>query len=122
MAETESMRLMLENDLRRMRRESTIWRVLNVLEDTVRVVGMTPDTKVDDVRVEFTVASVRAIAPLCEALEILEAIIFASDGCMGHRLCAHSMEPWQQARRLLEGKWQADELGDPWPATDGTTP
>jgi hypothetical protein len=36
-----------------------------------------------------------------EALEILEAIIYASDGCRGHAGCNHSMEPWRRARALL---------------------
>lgn len=36
-----------------------------------------------------------------EALEILEAIIYASDGCRGHVYCNHSMEPWRLARLLL---------------------
>ena len=49
------------------------------------------------------------IAPLVEAVEILEAIIYASDGCVGHRQCTHSMEPWQRARAFLKGKWEADE-------------
>ena len=32
----------------------------------------------------------------------LAAIIYASDGCQGHRGCNHSMEPWQRARRLVK--------------------
>lgn len=32
----------------------------------------------------------------------LTEIIYVSDNC-GHRNCYHSMEPWQRARRLLEG-------------------
>jgi hypothetical protein len=37
-----------------------------------------------------------------EALEqALTAIIYASDQCQGHRGCGHSMEPWQNARKLL---------------------
>lgn len=45
------------------------------------------------------------LATLTAALEahraVLEAIIFASDQCKGHRDCGHSMEPWQRARALL---------------------
>ena len=33
--------------------------------------------------------------------EVIEAIINASDGCVGHRHCNHSMEPWQRARAIL---------------------
>jgi hypothetical protein len=29
-------------------------------------------------------------------------------------MCAHSMEPWQRARRLLEGKWRAETEGVSW--------
>ena len=31
----------------------------------------------------------------------LVAIIYASDQCVGHRDCGHSMEPWTTARELL---------------------
>ncbi len=96
----------LENDQRRMRREVLIRRVLHALRDTVQLRGV--DSDFDDKRVDFTDASARVIAPLAEAVEILEAIIFASDGCAGHRNCLHSMEPWQRARALLQGKWEAD--------------
>lgn len=36
-----------------------------------------------------------------EMREALEAIIYASDQCQGHRLCGHDMEPWKKARALL---------------------
>ena len=109
----------IEHNQRRMRREVLIRRVLYTLEDTIRLRGMTPDTPVDEVRIEFTDASARVIATLAEAVEILEAIIWASDGCMGHRQCVHSMEPWQRARALLSGKWEA-ETGErkTWPSPD----
>jgi len=108
----------LKNDQQRMRREALIRRVLYTLGDTVRVIGMSPDTDVESVRVEFTDASARVIAPLCEAVNILEAIIWASDGCMGHRQCAHSMEPWQRARKLLTPYWRsAEPEGEAWPDT-----
>ena len=107
----------LQNDQQRMRREVLIWRVLHTLRGTVQLTGMSPDVQVDKVRADFTDASVRVIAPLCEAVEILEAIIWASDGCVGHRDCAHSMEPWQRARALLQGKWEADTgEREAWPA------
>jgi hypothetical protein len=35
------------------------------------------------------------------AVEIVRQIIYASDGCQGHRGCTHSMKPWQEARALL---------------------
>lgn len=31
----------------------------------------------------------------------LRDIIYASDGCVGHRECNHSIEPWKRARRLI---------------------
>jgi hypothetical protein len=34
----------------------------------------------------------------------LEAIIYASDQCRGHRDCGHSMEPWERARAILGGQ------------------
>ena len=89
-------------------REALIRRVLHSLRATIQLRGITPETPVCDVRADFTDASVRVVAQLCEAVEILEAIIYASDGCMGHRDCVHSMEPWKRARALLAGKWEAD--------------
>jgi hypothetical protein len=41
------------------------------------------------------------LADLREAHDIIRAIIYASDGCHGHRGCEHSMEPWQRARALV---------------------
>lgn len=106
----------LEHDQRRMRREVLLRRVLHGLQETIQLRGKTPETPIDDVRVEFTDVSVRYLAPLVEAVQILEDIIFASDGCVGHRQCAHSMEPWQRARALLQGKWDADTDPDlEWP-------
>lgn len=108
------------NDQRRMRREALVRRVAHILRGTVQLVGMTPETPVDDVRVEFTDRSARVLAQLVEAVFILEEIIYASDWCMGHRECAHSMEPWQRARALLAGKWKADEpwADEPWPSPE----
>lgn len=40
----------------------------------------------------------RLIAAAPDLLAALEAIIYASDGCVGHRACNHSVEPWRQAR------------------------
>jgi hypothetical protein len=42
---------------------------------------------------------IRDLAP--ELVAVIRAIIDASDGCVGHRQCAHSMKPWRDARRLL---------------------
>ncbi len=111
----------LEDNNRRLRREVLLRRVLDGLLATARLRGMTPETPVDDVRIEFTNVSAAYLAPLIEAVEILEDIIFASDGCMGHRQCVHSMEPWQRARALLQGKWEADtgERRD-WPSVDAS--
>ena len=36
-----------------------------------------------------------------ELLTALEAIINASDGCVGHRNCNHGMEPWTLARAAI---------------------
>lgn len=33
--------------------------------------------------------------------DALLAILYASDQCVGHRACGHSMQPWKNARRLL---------------------
>ena len=92
----------IEQQRNRMRRELTISQILFALRHTIQLRGMTPDTPVDDVRCDFTDASCAVVAPLAEAIEILEAIIWASDRCVGHRNCLHSMEPWQRARALLQ--------------------
>ncbi len=98
----------LEHDQRRIRREVLLHRVLYGLRQTIQLRGKAPETSVDDVRVDFTDKSAAYLAPLVEAVNILEDIIFASDGCIGHRQCAHSMEPWQRARDLLQGKWESE--------------
>lgn len=105
------------NDQRRIRGEVLVRRIAHILEGTVQMMGITPETPVDDVRVQFTDRSARVLAQLVEAVQLLEEIIYASDGCVGHRECAHSMEPWQRARALLAGKWKADEpwAQEPWP-------
>lgn len=105
----------IEENNTNLRREASIRHVLYGLRRTIQLQGMTPDTKVDEVRAEFTDKSAAFIAPLVEAVDILEAIIFASDGCRGHRECAHSMEPWQRARALLYEKWNAASDGRQWP-------
>lgn len=98
----------LENDRRLNQRKAMVYYVLESLRDTVRLRGIAPNTPVDDVYIDMTEESARVVAPLVEAVQILEEIIFASGGCQGHRECAHSMEPWQRARALLQGKWDAD--------------
>ena len=104
---SETMRLLAE-DRRVQRRKHLTHRVLRGLRETVQLRGKTPETPVEDVWVDFTDQSAAYLAPLIEAVEILEDIIYASDGCRGHRGCTHSMEPWQRARALLQGKWEAD--------------
>lgn len=107
---------MRERDMRLNRRHALSRQVLYRLSDTIILRGLTADTDVENVRADWSTASEVAIAPLVEAIDILEAIIFASDGCMGHRECAHSMEPWQCARALLAGKWDSEEPdGKRWP-------
>lgn len=99
------------HDQARLRREAFMRRVIHTLRETVQVIPLERWEGPDDfppTRVEMTDASARVIAPLLEAVEILEAIIWASDGCVGHRQCVHSMEPWQRARDLLAGKWAAE--------------
>jgi len=108
----------LERDNARIRREALIRSLLHELGRTIklRLVNDLPGTV--GVELEMTDASVRVIGPLVEAVEILEAIIFASDGCAGHRECVHSMEPWQRARALLQGKWDSYENREPWPSSE----
>lgn len=105
----------IERDQQRMRRDVLVRHVCYSLLPTIQLREVGPEGNPDQVRAEFTDASVRVLAPLVEAVEILEAIIWASDGCQGHRECAHSMEPWQRARALLQGKWQAYEDRKVWP-------
>lgn len=109
----------LERQQQETRNRALAYHVLHVLRDTLQLRGMTPQTNVDDVFVDFTDDSLKVIAPLIEAVDVLEAIIWASDGCIGHRQCNHSMEPWQRARALLSPKWEADVHRDVrWPSAD----
>lgn len=108
-----------EDDIRR---RVLLMRTLDGLRRTIRAVPRTPESGADDMEIECTNASAQFIAPLVEAVQILEAIIFASDGCMGHRHCMHSMEPWQRARTLLEGKWRASMDGRHWPELPSDKP
>ena len=105
----------IQDEQHALRKQALVRRVLYTLRDTVQLYGLTPETPVDDVRVEFTDDSARIVASLVEAVDILESIIWASGGCQGHKHCAHSMEPWQRARALLAGKWQAYEDRTEWP-------
>ena len=98
-----------------MRKEILIRLVLHQLEQSVQLQGIMPETPVDDVRARMTDESAKIVATLVEAVDILEAIIWASDGCRGHRDCMHTMEPWQRARAWLAGKWQAYEDRSKWP-------
>jgi hypothetical protein len=89
-------------DMIKLRREAMIRRVLDALRQTIQLQGMTPDTPVEDVRAYMTEDSVKVIAPFVEAFEILCEISYISDRwCRGHRDCAHSLEPWEQARALI---------------------
>lgn len=78
---------------------------LHELRRTIRLRAMRPEDEeaVEAASCEFTDKSAEVLAPYIEALECLREIIYASDGCVGHRQCAHSMEPWQRARKLLYG-------------------
>lgn len=84
-----------------LRRHVRMMRLCDAIRDTVQVWPETPDTRVDDVHVVLTNRTSEVLAPFVSAVEILRDIIYASDGCMGHRLCEHSMEPWTQARALI---------------------
>lgn len=113
---THTEQIMLR-DQARMRREALMHRVLYILRDTIQVRPLEPSVDVERVRVDMTDESARVLAPLLEAVDILESIIFASDQCVGHKHCGHSMEPWQRARDLLAGKWKADCDHDiEWPS------
>lgn len=93
----------LARDMARLRKEGDMRRFLHQLRHTVQVRAERPDDDeaVSRAHVDFTMDSLNMVAPLFEALDILWAILYASDGCIGHRGCAHSMEPWQRARDLL---------------------
>lgn len=41
------------------------------------------------------------VAEVRRARAILTAIIYASDGCVGHKDCNHSIKPWKDAREFL---------------------
>lgn len=41
------------------------------------------------------------VADVRRAVEVIRAIVDASDDCQGHADCAHSMKPWFDARELL---------------------
>ena len=114
---SEQIERQILDDRQRIQMEALMRRVLDGLRQTVQVrpISVQAEPFVDQVHVDFTDKSARFIAPLVEAVDILEAIIFASDGCIGHRQCAHSMEPWQRARALLQGKWEAAQDGRHWP-------
>jgi hypothetical protein len=43
----------------------------------------------------------RLVAEVRRSVEVIRAIIYASDHCQGHKDCAHSMSPWMDARELL---------------------
>ncbi len=106
---SENIEARLSADFERLRKEARIRRVLYALRRTIQLRARDVDAPTPDAYIDMTNNSATVIAPYVEALEILESIIYASDGCAGHRECVHSMEPWQRARRLLTGLWEADE-------------
>lgn len=113
--EQKGSRQMIERSQRDIRKEALARQVLYALEKTIIIQGVTPETRTDEVLARLTDDSARIIGTLVEAVDILEEIIFASDGCIGHQHCAHSMEPWQRARALLRGKWEAWRDRSMWP-------
>ena len=81
----------LEQNGRCTRREMSTRRILHMLRPTILLRGRTTEISIEDIRIDFTDESAIVLAPLIEAVNILEAIVWASDGCVGHRQCAHSM-------------------------------
>jgi hypothetical protein len=45
--------------------------------------------------------STALVAEVRRAVEVIRAVLDASDLCQGHADCAHSMKPWFDARELL---------------------
>lgn len=99
-------------DADKMRQANNARRVIDELRRTIRLVPVSgAGENYSNVRVEFTDKSLEVLAPFIGAWDVMQAIIFASDGCVGHRQCAHSMEPWQRARKLL---YDEDAKRYPW--------
>jgi hypothetical protein len=63
----------------------------------------TPDcTRADRAFIAAARTDVPALLAEVDRLrEILTAIIYASDGCVGHKDCNHSIKPWKDARAHL---------------------
>lgn len=123
MSEPRKAMEIIERDRRTMRNRALATRILYVLRDTLQIRHISQDIDPKELRIDFTDESLRAIAPLVESVDILESIIWASDGCVGHRQCAHSMEPWQRARTLLNPKWESetDPSAEQWPNITATS-
>lgn len=68
--------------------ESTRW----------HVAGVRPPNMVTDLRISWLVAEVRRLR---ETEKAALEVIYASDGCQGHRGCNHSMDPWRHLRAAL---------------------
>ena len=104
-------------DMARNRQEALARGLLHTLRHTIQITPLHVEhiEAAERMRADFTLDSLAVIAPLIKAVGLLEAIIWASDGCVGHRQCAHSMQPWQDARELLGDKWKAEEECRPWP-------
>lgn len=102
-------------DTARMRRDVAIRALVHAMRKTLRVrdVRADVDTEVENyTSIEATDKTVELLAPFVEAWEVMCQIVYASDGCVGHRGCAHSMEPWKRARALMmaEDERQCDEI------------
>jgi len=91
-------------DVKRMRRECEARQLMDELRRTVRLRPVSRIDVSENYVPEFTNESAEVMRPYLDAMDILRDIIYASDGCAGHRNCAHSMEPWQRARKLLYGE------------------
>ena len=99
----EGLEAIIARDMAAGRKANELRNVMHELQRTIQIHHPThggPNESLE-MRAYFTTESAEVLAPYMEALDILREIIYASDGCLGHRGCAHSMEPWQRARKLL---------------------
>lgn len=114
MSENESFEAKIARETAETRKAVAARRLADAVLRSLQKQPVKPDADPTEVRVVATDATVAVLAPYVEAVAALEAIIFASDGCQGHRDCNHSMEPWQRARAVLQGFWdeyERDVLG-----------
>jgi hypothetical protein len=66
-----------------------------------------------DKAMEFYKRADAAEERLREAVGLIEGLVYASDRCMGHRGCGHSMEPWGKARAFLATPSPQPPSGEP---------